>query len=185
MEITIFYAIAVGCLLTTLFLICIAPSFLYLLRVLSFLITKHLTYPYLWGRHRLIAPCTRVDALSYLAYAVTNVFLVVFKTPSIIMARDRAGTLSVINMSFLFLAHHLGFLANAMGISLMTCKRIHRAVGWMTGMLLGLYIIMAMITDRKSWILCEKPNLFVLIVYYRSRSTYSVRLVALILLRAL
>ncbi|KAI3276409.1 hypothetical protein DTO003C3_10208 [Penicillium roqueforti] len=36
------------------------------------------------------------------------------------MARDRAGTLSVINMSFLFLAHHLGFLANAMGISLMT-----------------------------------------------------------------
>ncbi|KAI3127944.1 hypothetical protein CBS147325_9981 [Penicillium roqueforti] len=36
------------------------------------------------------------------------------------MARDRAGTLSVINMGFLFLAHHLGFLANAMGISLMT-----------------------------------------------------------------
>ncbi|OQD76716.1 hypothetical protein PENANT_c125G07499 [Penicillium antarcticum] len=79
------------------------------------------------------------------------------------MARDRAGTLSVINMSFLFLAHHLGFLANAMGVSLMTCKRIHRAVGWMTGILLGLYIIMAMITDRKSWILREKPNLFALI----------------------
>ncbi|KAI2766561.1 hypothetical protein CBS147339_8462 [Penicillium roqueforti] len=79
------------------------------------------------------------------------------------MARDRAGTLSVINMSFLFLAHHLGFLANAMGVSLMACKRIHRAVGWMTGILLGLHIIMAMITDRKSWILREKPNLFALI----------------------
>ncbi|CDM29916.1 Flavoprotein transmembrane component [Penicillium roqueforti FM164] len=163
MEITIFYAIAVGCLLTTLFLIRIAPSFLNLLGILSFLITKHLTYPYLWGRYRLIAPCTRADALLYLAYAVTNVFLVAFKTPSTTMARDRAGTLSVINMSFLFLAHHLGFLANAMGVSLMACKRIHRAVGWMTGILLGLHIIMAMITDRKSWILREKPNLFVLI----------------------
>jgi hypothetical protein len=112
------------------------------------------------------------------------VFLVVFKTPSTTMARDRAGTLSVINMGFLFLAHHLGFLANAMGISLMTCKRIHRALGWMTGILLGLHI-MAMITDRKSWILREKPNLFALIVCHRSRSTYPVRLVALILLRAL
>ncbi|KAF4768866.1 hypothetical protein HAV15_008768 [Penicillium sp. str.  len=87
------------------------------------------------------------------------------------MARDRAGTLSVINMSFLFLAHHLGFLANAMGFSLMVCKRIHRAVGWMTGVLLGSHIIMAMITDRKSWILREKPNLFALIVCRRSHST--------------
>ncbi|CAG8148221.1 unnamed protein product [Penicillium nalgiovense] len=79
------------------------------------------------------------------------------------MARDRAGTLLVINMSFIFLAHYLGFLANAIGISLITCKRIYRAVGWMTGILLGLHIIMVMITDRKIWILREKPNLFVLI----------------------
>ena len=149
-EITIFYAIAVGCLLTTLFLIRIAPSFLNLLGILSFLITKHLTYPYLWDRYRLIAPYTRADALLYLAYAITNVFLIAFKTPSTIIARDRAGTLSVINISFLFLAHHLGFLTNAIGISLIAYKRIHQAVGWMTGILLSLYIIMAIITDRKS-----------------------------------
>ena len=34
---------------------------------------------------------------------------------------------------------------------------------------------MAMITDRKSWILREKPNLFALIVCHRSHSTYPVR----------
>ncbi|KAJ6035553.1 hypothetical protein N7460_009728 [Penicillium canescens] len=79
------------------------------------------------------------------------------------MARDRAGTLSVINMSFLFLAHHLGFLANAMGVSLMMCKRIHRTVGWMTGILLMLHIIMAMITEQKGWNIREKAQLFGLI----------------------
>ncbi|KAF3392422.1 Ferric/cupric reductase transmembrane component 2 [Penicillium rolfsii] len=146
-----------------LFLIRIAPSFLNLLRILSFLITKHLTYPYLWGRHRLVAPCTRADALLYIVYAAANVFFIAFDAPSTTLARDRAGTLSVINMSFLFLAHHLGFLANAMGVSLMTCKRIHRAVGWMTSILLILHIIMALIVEQKGWSLREKPNLFAFI----------------------
>lgn len=164
MEFTILYAIAAGSLLTMLFLIRIAPSFLNLLRILSFLITKHLTYPYLWGRHRLVAPCTRADALLYIVYAVANVFFISFDTPSTTLARDRAGTLSVINMNFLFLAHHLGFLANAMGVSLMTCKRIHRAVGWMTSILLILHIIMALIVEQKGWSLREKPNLFAFIV---------------------
>jgi hypothetical protein len=116
---------------------------------------------------------------------VANVFFIAFNTPSTIMARDRAGTLSVINMSFLFLTHHLGFLANAVGVSLMTYKRIHRAVGWMTGILLVLHIIMAMITDRKSWVLREKPNLVAFIVCHRSRSTYPVKFVTLIFLRVL
>ena len=164
MEFTTFYAIAAGSLLTTLFLIRIAPSFLNLLRVLSFLITKHLTYPYLWGRHKLVAPCTRADALLYVVYVVTNVFFIAFNTSSTTMARDRAGTLSVINMSFLFLAHHLGFLADSIGVSLMTSKRIHRAVGWMTGILLILHIIMAMIVEQKGWSLRGKPNLFAFIV---------------------
>ena len=164
MEFTLIYAIATGSLLTTLFLIRIAPSFLNLLGVLSFLITKHLTYPYLWGRHKLISPCTRADVLLYIVYIVTNVFFIAFNTPSTTMARDRAGTLSVINMSFLFLAHHLGFLADAIGVSLKTCKRIHRAVGWMTGILLILHIIMALIAEQKGWSLRKKPNLFAFIV---------------------
>lgn len=99
------------------------------------------------------------------------------------MARDRAGTLSVINTSFLFLVHHLGFLTNAIGVSLMTYKCIHRAMGWMTGLLLILHIIMAMITERKGWILCEKPNL--LTVRHPSRSTYPINFVTLIFLRVL
>lgn len=164
MEFTIFYAITAGSLLATLFLIRIAPSFLNLFGVLSFLITKHLTYPYLWGRHKLVAPCTRANALLYIFYAVTNLFFIAFDTPSTTMARSRAGTLSVINMSFLFLAHHLGFLANAIGVSLKTCKQIHQAVGWMTGVLLILHIIMAMIDEQKGWSLRKKANLFAFIV---------------------
>ncbi|KAJ5640273.1 uncharacterized protein N7484_008135 [Penicillium longicatenatum] len=66
-------------------------------------------------------------------------------------------------MSFLFLSHHLGFLADAIGVSLMTCKRIHRAVGWMTGILLILHIIMAIVIEQKAWSLREKSNLFAFI----------------------
>ena len=99
MDFMIFYAIAAGGLLATLFLIQIAPSFLKILSVFSFIITKHLTYPYLWGRHKLVAPCTRADALLYIVYTVTNVFFIAFKASSPTTARDRAGTLSVINMA--------------------------------------------------------------------------------------
>lgn len=164
MELTIIYAVAAASLLTTLFLVRIAPSFLNLLGVISFLITKHLRYPYLWGRHKLISPCTRADVLLYIVYIVTNVFFIAFNTPSTTMARDRAGTLSVINMSFLFLSHNLGFLADAIGVSLMTCKRIHRAVGWMTGILLIIHIIMSRVAEQKGWSLHLRPNLFAFIV---------------------
>ena len=79
-----------------------------------------------------------------MVYIVTNVFFIAFNTPSTIMARDRAGNLLVVNMGFLFLSHHLGFLADAIGVSLIACKRIHRAVGWLAGVLLILHTIMAL-----------------------------------------
>lgn len=173
MEFTIFYAIAAVFLLGTLFLIRIRSFFANLLKVFSFLATKHFTYPYLWGRHRLIGPCTRADALSYVAYAVTNVVFIAFDNPPTATARNRAGTMSLINMNFLFLAHNLEFLANAMGVSLKTCKRIHRAAGWMTGILLSLHIIMTMILERNRWSLRETSNLSALIVCLTSYSFQS------------
>ncbi|KAJ5646729.1 hypothetical protein N7490_003101 [Penicillium lividum] len=163
MDFLIFYAIAAVSLLTLLFLIRITPSLLKVFGFLSFINTKHLTYPYLWGRHKLVAPCTRADALLHVAYTVLNIFFVAFKLPSATAARDRAGTLSVLNIGFLFLTHHLGFLANALGLSLATCKRIHRAVGWMTGILLLIHVVMAFIVRQNEWSLDQKRNLFALI----------------------
>lgn len=46
----------------------------------------------------------------------------------------------------------------------MTCKRIHRAVGWMTGILLILHVIMAILVEQRGWNLGEKRNLFAFIV---------------------
>ncbi|KAJ5917584.1 hypothetical protein N7466_011138 [Penicillium verhagenii] len=80
------------------------------------------------------------------------------------MVRSRAGTLAVINMGFLFLAHHLAFLGNILGIPLVSCKRMHQAAGWMTGMLLALHVLLAMIVEENSWTLSKKRNLFAFIV---------------------
>ncbi|KAJ5216811.1 hypothetical protein N7468_009819 [Penicillium chermesinum] len=124
----------------------------------------YLTYPYLWSRHKLVAPCTRAEALLHAAYTVLNVFFVAFKLPSATVARDRAGTLSVLNIGFLFLTHHLGFLANALGLSLVTYKRIHRAVGWMSGIVLLIHVVMAIIVRKNKWSLDQINNLFALIV---------------------
>lgn len=48
-------------------------------------------------------------------------------------------------MIFLFLADHIGFLADAVSVPLIICKRVNRAVGWMTGILFISHIIMALV----------------------------------------
>ncbi|ODH50724.1 hypothetical protein GX48_03232 [Paracoccidioides brasiliensis] len=50
---------------------------------------------------------------------------------SAVDAGRRAGTLSLINMIFLFIWLHLSFVADLLGISLRRCRGSHRAAGWM------------------------------------------------------
>lgn len=164
MEFILIYAIIIDSLLT-LFLIRIAPSFLNILRLLSFLITKHLIYLYLQGRYKLISPYTRANILLYIIYIVINVFFIAFNTLSITVARDHARTLSMINISILFLAHYLGLLIDTISVSLITYKRIYRAIGQITVILLILYIIIALIAKQKGQSLREKSNLFTFIIY--------------------
>lgn len=164
MEILTFYAIAVGSLLAILFLIRISSAVLRLTSALSSIVSKHLTYPNLLDRHRLVGPWTRANAFVYVGYVVTNVFLVSFRASSATVAGHRAGTLSLINLSFLILTTNLSFLANALGLSMAAYQRMHRAMGWMTGILLAFHVIMARLVQRQTWNLSEQRNIFALIV---------------------
>lgn len=164
MDFMVFYAIAVGVILAMLFSIRIAPSLLKLKNALSFIISKYLTYPNLWDRHKLVAPWTRAESLVYLVYAVTNVLFVAFKAPSAMIAGHRAGTLTLINMGFLFLTPHLSLLADALGVTLVVCQRTHRSVGWMTGILLAFHVTMATLARQQGWSLGEQRNVFAFIV---------------------
>lgn len=164
MDFVSIYAIAAGGILGTLFLVRLASSLMSLSNTISVIILKHLSYPYILGRHRLFGPWTRANALLYLVYIAVNVFFVAFQAQSAIGAGRRAGTLSLINMAFLVLVTHLSFLADILGISLQTCRRIHRAVGYTTTGLLSFHIVITMLVQRDKFPLDNQGNVFALVV---------------------
>jgi hypothetical protein len=165
MDTTRIYAMAAGGILFGLALTRVVSSLMSVTRTVSVLISKHLTYPYLLDRHYLIGPWTRANILLSLAYGAINIFCVSFRLPSAADAGQRAGTLSLINMAFLFLATHLSFLADILGVSLQTCRRFHRAAGWMAGALLTFHILMATMVQHTDFSLRSPNNLFAIIVW--------------------
>ena len=113
MDITNVYAIAAGGVFASLILIRLLSYLIQLKSIVSVLIFRHLTYPYLLDRHRLFGPWTRSDVLIHLLYVTMNVFCLCFPG---LLASDtgrRAGTLSLVNMVFIFAGVHLSFLAKS------------------------------------------------------------------------
>lgn len=158
------YAIAAGGILGTLFLVRIGPSLMSLSSTASVMISKHLSFPYILSRHKLVGPWTRANVLLYMVYLAVNIFFVAYQGPSAVGFGRRAGTLSLINMGFLVLATHLSFLADILGVSLQTCQRIHRAVGYTTSGLLAFHIIVTLAIRQETFPLNDERNLFALIV---------------------
>lgn len=107
MDIVTIYAIAAGGMLI---LIRVVSSLMSHINTISVLISKYLTYPYFLDRHRLFGPWTVANVLLYLAYGAVNIFFITFRVSSTGGAGRRAGTLSLINMGFLFIAAHLSLL---------------------------------------------------------------------------
>lgn len=164
MDFVTIYAIAAGGILRTLFLVRIASSLISLSNAISMFISKHLTYPYILNRHQLFGPWTRANVLLYFAYTAANVFFVAYQAQSAVGVGHRAGTISLVNMAFLVLSTHLSFLADILGISLQTCRRIHRAVGYMTSGLMAFHTVIALLVQQEKFLLSNQHNLFALIV---------------------
>ena len=174
MDITKVYAIAAGGALATLVLIRFLPYLIRLTCRITPLISKHLTYPYFLDRHQLFGPWTRAGVLIHLLYVLVNVFCLCFPVSSTSAAGRRAGTLSLVNMAFLFAGAHLSFVADLLGVSLRTCRRIHCAAGWVASALL-IFHVLVVVFNRADFPIHESNNLFAIIVcrppgYARCRS---------------
>ena len=164
MDLITVYAIAAGGIFVTLFLMRVASSLISLTSIIYVMASKHLTYPYLLNRHQILGPWTRANVLLYLAYGVVNIFCIVFRVTSATGVSRRAGTLSLINMAFLFPTMNLSLLGDILGISLKACRRIHRAVGWTATALLSLHILIATVVQQKKFSLHGPGNISALIV---------------------
>lgn len=165
MDLITVYATAAGGIFVTLLLMRVASSLMSLTSIISVRASKHLTYPYLLNRHHIVGPWTRANVFLYLVYGVVNVFCIAFRVTSATGVGRRAGTLSLINMAFLFPTLHLGLLADILGISLKACRHIHRAVGWTATVLLSLHIVIATVVQEK-FTLHDPGNLSALIVWH-------------------
>jgi ferric-chelate reductase len=111
--------------------------------------SKHLTYPYLLGHHYLYGPWTRFEFLAYSLYVTVNVFCLCFPSWSASEVGQRARTLSLVNLIFLFAGAHLSFVADILGVSLRTYRALHRAAGWMTAVLSAVHA--ALMANQKSF----------------------------------
>ena len=82
---------------------------------------------------------------------------------SIATAGVQAGNLSLINLIPLFLGPHLSFLADILGVSLSTFRRIHRSAGLMS---LGLVLFHALVivTSSTAFTLSNAKNLSAVVV---------------------
>lgn len=158
------YAIAAGGIFTGLFLIQALSILINWTNLFSVLASRHLILPFVVHRNRLLGPWSRASVLLHAIYVAVNVFLVLFRIKSFINAGRRAGELALVNLIFPLSASHLSFLADLLGITWRTCRRIHRAAGWMATGLLAFHVIAAVQARQFSFPLGASQNLFTVIV---------------------
>jgi hypothetical protein len=163
MEISEAYAIAIGGSFVLLFLLNSLPYITGLAEYLLMLTSKHLTYPYLLSRHRLLGPWSRAGFGLQLIYIVANILCLSFQTASLSGVGLRAGSLSLINMIPLFAGPHLSYLADLLGLTLRTFRCIHRSAGLMSFSLAIVHVSIAF-ASRPSFDLNVAGNLFAVIV---------------------
>ncbi len=157
------YAIAAGGVFVLLLIIKSVSAVQQFLRALAILVAKHLTYPFLVRRRRLLGPWSRADVLLQVMYLTINIFCLTFRVSSVKEVGARAGILVMINMAPLFFGFHLSFLADILGISLSNFRRIHRMMGWMS-LLLGLVHALVVVHGDPSFLRDMPKNLYAVIV---------------------
>lgn len=173
MQILTIYAAAAGGILLSVVVARVVSKFGPWSSAINVFVSKHFAYPYALDRHKLLGPWTRAGILMHLTYVTLNIFLVIFKSPALKAAGNRAGTLSLINIVFLVASLYLSNTADLLGISLKNCRRIHRATGWMLSALV-LFHIAAMLINQKRKDLTESPRIsFAIIVRKNLLNNYT------------
>ncbi|EAL91125.1 ferric reductase family protein [Aspergillus fumigatus Af293] len=163
MDALAIYAIVAGGIFAGLFLARTLSTLAKWSTFFSILLTRHLTLPFIVHRHQLLGPWTRASVLLHVSYAAINAFLVVFRAASLTGAGRRAGELALVNLIFPLSAIHLSNVADLLGISWGTCRKVHRATGWMATALLAFHVVVAVQDHGFSFPLSEMQNLFTMI----------------------
>ncbi|KAH2362573.1 hypothetical protein KXV98_004922 [Aspergillus fumigatus] len=163
MDALAIYAIVAGGIFAGLFLVRTLSTLSKWSTFFSIMLTRHLTLPFVVYRRQLVGPWTRASVLLHVSYAASNAFLVFFEADSLTGAGRRAGELALVNLIFPLSAIHLSNVADLLGISWRTSRKIHRATGWIAVALLAFHVVVAIQDHGTSFPLSEMQNLFTMI----------------------
>lgn len=165
-------AIAAGGIVFLLLLYRLHPYIVRFAGYMSILVSKHLTYPHLLRRHRLIGPWTRAGVALQIGFTSIILFCIIF-TVSIFPislrwsktaeAGSRAGTLALITLIPLLAGAHHALLADLLGISLQTIRLVHRSAGVAVSLLCVLHVLVV-VTSTVSFALDNMQDMFAVIV---------------------
>ncbi|KAJ5461026.1 uncharacterized protein N7458_002578 [Penicillium daleae] len=140
MDALVIYAMIAGGILLSLVFIRLLRSLAQWKTPVLVFIYRHIIYPYVISRHTFWGPWSRVGVFAHLIYVTVNAVLILFRGNSLEEIGRRAGSLSLINMILLLGAGHLSYAADLLGVSLTAYRKIHRAFGWMTMVLVVLHV---------------------------------------------
>jgi hypothetical protein len=162
------YAVSVGGIFAFLLLVNTLPYFQASLAFAHRLILQYLVFPQLLRRNRFVGPWSPADVLLQICYVTANAFCLGFRAESFGEAGVRAARLSLINMVPAFAGPHLSFLADVLGVSLRTFRRIHRSAGVVSVLLLALHVA-TVVAAKTQFPLQDAKNMWALVVHTRFR----------------
>lgn len=134
------YAVVIGGMTAFFLVFRLLPYVIECCKTNPWLNARYLTNARFINRHRLLGPYTWASLLFHVLYISINIFFA-FYPDGVDQAGRRCGVLALSNMAFLYVSPSISFLADLLGIRLQTCRRLHRAAGWMTCAQTGLHII--------------------------------------------
>ena len=142
MDATTIYAITAGGLLLLLCCINLLNQIRRHLqrRFVTFML-KHVVYPYIIQRHRLLVPRTRFEILLYISYWTATALCSAAGVSDLNEAGSRAAALAVIHYIPLYSTPHLTFIADLLALSFRTWRQMHAAMGTMASILSVLHVI--------------------------------------------
>lgn len=171
MEPTQIYAISLGAVLGCLLLLNVQSTMVKAWGIMQSLLRQHLVYPTIVGRHQYAGPWSRAELLLTLLFLTLNGFCMGFKISSLTEAGIRAAKLCLINLIPLLGNPQTAFLANVLGISRTSCHQAHVVGGLMSGVMLVVHVIIAIIV-RRPFSLEVDEDLWGLIVSAASQLSY-------------
>lgn len=164
-----------------LIIICSAIAFPILIRVLYFLksgilrhvyigLLRHIVYPLLHRRTRIIEPLTRGQSVMTVCYMAATLFFNIWKVSTRTEASSRAGMISIVNIIPLLISSRSSLAAKLFGVNTETVVVVHKIVGFLISIQAAVHTVL--VTRLSAFDLQDRLLFYGILVCYSFPEIY-------------